>query len=121
MMRFNGLLLFNSFINSGEFIQPHFQKRKFLRYLSLKTPSGQYRSLYTYSPLLSPICIYYQGPNSYFGVIINSGEYIYMHVNNIYCHHSTMAVYAKIYLAISEGGRDSDKGLMNKNLKLILD
>jgi hypothetical protein len=58
MMRFNGLLPFNSFISGGEFIQPHFQKRQIFRYLLLKTPLGGHEideihdQLPTYSPLL---------------------------------------------------------------------
>jgi hypothetical protein len=41
-----------------------------------------------------------------------------MYVNTIQCYWSTIAVYAKIYLAVRGG---SDEGLMNKGLKLILD
>ena len=32
MIRSNGLLSFNSSMNGGEFVQPHFQIRQFLRY-----------------------------------------------------------------------------------------
>jgi hypothetical protein len=48
---------------------------------------------------------------------------IYMYINNIYCHCSTIAVYAKyIWLSVGRGrGRGSDEGLMDKALKLILD
>ena len=35
MIRFHGLLSFNSSMNGGEFVQPHFQIREFLRYLLL--------------------------------------------------------------------------------------
>src|SRR6266849_9824689 len=35
MIRSNGLLSFNSSMNGGEFVQPHFQIREFLGYLLL--------------------------------------------------------------------------------------
>ena len=55
MIRFNGLPSFNSNMNGGEFAQPHFQIREFLRHLSLNTPSGHHVSLYMGFCML---CIY---------------------------------------------------------------
>ena len=52
---------------------------------------------------------------------MNFGEYIYMYINNSYSNYLTIAVYAKIYPTISGEREGSDKGLMSKGLKLILD
>ena len=59
--RSNGLLSFNSSMNGGEFVQPHFQIRKFKRYLLLLTPLSGHEVhdwLHTSSPLLSPIYLH---------------------------------------------------------------
>ena len=121
MIRFNGLLSSNSCTNGGEFVQPHFQKRKICDISSSKhlwVVIKVHDQPHTCSPLLSPIL-----SRSKFIFLSNSnfGEYIYMYIDNIYCHCSTIAVYAKIYLAISGEREGSDEGLMNKGLKLILD
>jgi len=55
MIRSNGLLSFNSSMNGGEFVQPHFQIRKFFAVSLLKTPSGHYVPLYKGFCML---CIY---------------------------------------------------------------